>query len=121
MPGLGRFVASHHRSSDSHQIHEHTRCLCLRGGDATGRPQVMLRGLVAPAFAAEMLRSLADAGDFGGHPALHGVEPFRSFMFSPWANTRAPGAPFAPCRGPLRTSPYRKRAIGNAAALVPGP
>ena len=42
----------------------------------------MLRGLVAPAFAAEMLGSLADAGDFGGHPALHGVEPFRSFMFS---------------------------------------
>jgi hypothetical protein len=30
MPGLGRFVASHHRSSNSsHHIHEHIRCLCL--------------------------------------------------------------------------------------------
>ena len=43
---------------------------------------VMLRGLVNPAFAAEMLRALGEAGDFGGHPAKNGVEPFRSFMFS---------------------------------------
>ena len=43
---------------------------------------VMLRGLVNPAFAAEMLRALGEAGDFDGHPALNGVEPFRSFMFS---------------------------------------
>ena len=34
---------------------------------------VMLRGLVNPAFAREMLRALAEAGDFGGHPARHGV------------------------------------------------
>ena len=44
---------------------------------------VMMRGLVEPAFAAEMLRALRDTGaDFGAHPAKFGVEPFRSFMFS---------------------------------------
>ena len=44
---------------------------------------VMMRGLVEPAFAAEMLRALRDTGaDFGAHPARFGVEPFRSFMFS---------------------------------------
>lgn len=42
----------------------------------------MLRGLVNPAFADHMLRALEQAGDFKGHPALNGVEPFRSFMFS---------------------------------------
>jgi ectoine hydroxylase-related dioxygenase (phytanoyl-CoA dioxygenase family) len=44
---------------------------------------VMMRGLVKPGFAAEMLRALRDTdGEFGGHPARFGVEPFRSFMFS---------------------------------------
>jgi hypothetical protein len=27
--GLGRIVASYHRSSTSYQIHEHIRCLCF--------------------------------------------------------------------------------------------
>ena len=43
---------------------------------------VMLRELVAPAFAAEMLATAARQPDAAGHPALAGVEPFRSFMFS---------------------------------------
>lgn len=45
---------------------------------------VMMRGLVDPNFAAEMLRALRDdtEDNFGGHPARSGVEPFRSFMFS---------------------------------------
>jgi hypothetical protein len=42
------------------------------------------------------------------------------------ANPRGPGGgvpqdPFAPRRGPLGPSPYRKIAIGNAHTLVPGP
>ena len=44
--------------------------------------QVMMRGLVEPAFAAEMLRAVNAAGEFDGHPARSGIEPFRSFMFS---------------------------------------
>ena len=51
---------------------------------------VMLRELVDPAFAAEMLRALYEAGAKedppalfpAGHPAKGGLEPFRSFMFS---------------------------------------
>jgi hypothetical protein len=44
---------------------------------------VMMRRLVEPSFAAEMLQALrASEADFGGHPALFGIEPFRSFMFS---------------------------------------
>ena len=43
---------------------------------------VMMRGLVQPAFAAEMLRAVQAAGEFDGHPARSGIEPFRSFMFS---------------------------------------
>ena len=43
---------------------------------------VMMRGLVQPAFAAEMLRAVRAAGDFGSCPAKAGVEPFRSFIFS---------------------------------------
>jgi ectoine hydroxylase-related dioxygenase (phytanoyl-CoA dioxygenase family) len=44
---------------------------------------VMMRGLVDPRFAEEMLRALrASDVDCDGHPARFGVEPFRSFMFS---------------------------------------
>lgn len=44
---------------------------------------VMMRRLVEPSFAGEMLQALrACDADFGGHPARFGVEPFRSFMFS---------------------------------------
>ena len=51
---------------------------------------VMLRELVTPAFAAQMLSALRVAGArmdppqayWDGHPAKAGLEPYRSFMFS---------------------------------------
>lgn len=42
---------------------------------------VMMRGLVAPAFTAELLRVLQTEGQTR-HPASDGVEPFRSMVFS---------------------------------------
>lgn len=41
----------------------------------------MLRGLVAPGFTAELLRVLMEDGQTR-HPAIDGVEPFRSMVFS---------------------------------------